>query len=756
MRPNNGNLGNMPPQVTDAELRRRQQLIRLGLLLCFGLALMDNGTPTTPGISETATSRTSIPKATDTDGLLAQLSRLNKMINSQKLPTSPFFAHANGIYRGKWRRLPGGNSSSTTQDKGVPLVGKFTLQIRSFPISRVDNLSFVYGILQAEGLFPSSFPSQNAFVPMQGISSKVDGSLTLLATPTRSQKLFFSLPIFPNISDRLNHNHQIHHSLHVKLMNSSNSTGDEVSNSKHAGTGSLEEFEPLAQLGSDLNHTILKRFLRSAPQNEVAKFALPYFLPDDPKVRHNISDRVSPFLSISAPMGTSGVDITAVPLSPQNTLLQSLYSLEHGLGDGVVSEPFRAYQSNSYPPTLSSLKDVSGETKVPREKKIPQHLLLSHCLIVAKLWSDPSNADKQRAKKIHGKISSQPLLDFESTSSCALLSDINVSLELFEIEGKLMRKTYWYCLIQGIVCVLQIYLLTGQLRHVQTQAAASKLSVISILGQALVDSLLCVLHLLLSNLFSGEYFYYFIPIVLLKLLMFGIFEMRMVILVYQARFGQELGANWGTLRQYLALIHIRFYVCLFGAMFFIFCFQKMPVIIILALYSFWFPQIIINALRGIRKPFAPTYVLSMSLCRMFFPLYLLGCPDNIFAAIEGRDPAAVSPLACVTVVVWLGGQVLLLHLQDEWGPRFFLPASMLPVTYNYERPLPAHIMPTDGPEGGLLPECVICYNGVDPWQRNYMITPCDHIFHRDCLTEWLNHKMECPVCRAALPSAESD
>jgi hypothetical protein len=35
-----------------------------------------------------------------------------------------------------------------------------------------------------------------------------------------------------------------------------------------------------------------------------------------------------------------------------------------------------------------------------------------------------------------------------------------------------------------------------------------------------------------------------------------------------------------------------------------------------------------------------------------------------------------------------------------------------------------------------------------------MKTPCSHKYHIECLKAWMNHKLECPTCRAALPSLE--
>jgi len=53
----------------------------------------------------------------------------------------------------------------------------------------------------------------------------------------------------------------------------------------------------------------------------------------------------------------------------------------------------------------------------------------------------------------------------------------------------------------------------------------------------------------------------------------------------------------------------------------------------------------------------------------------------------------------------------------------------------------------------LTLDCVICYNPIDIQnRRGYMLAPCDHIFHRDCLMQWMDVKMECPICRTELPA----
>eukprot|EP00639_Heterosigma_akashiwo_P001533 CAMPEP_0194563730 /NCGR_PEP_ID=MMETSP0292-20121207/3668_2 /TAXON_ID=39354 /ORGANISM="Heterosigma akashiwo, Strain CCMP2393" /LENGTH=195 /DNA_ID=CAMNT_0039412717 /DNA_START=979 /DNA_END=1565 /DNA_ORIENTATION=- len=155
---------------------------------------------------------------------------------------------------------------------------------------------------------------------------------------------------------------------------------------------------------------------------------------------------------------------------------------------------------------------------------------------------------------------------------------------------------------------------------------------------------------------------------------------------------------------------------------------------------------------------------------------------------------------CVVLVVWTAVQVAVLLLQDKerLGPRFFVPKRFLPPRYDYRRPLPDSLRggggggaaAGDGEDGedaplnplhardgggatargvgggggrdahlldeeaGTLTECAICQAGVAPGAADdYMLTPCDHLFHAACLAQWMAIKMECPTCRAAAPAA---
>lgn len=53
----------------------------------------------------------------------------------------------------------------------------------------------------------------------------------------------------------------------------------------------------------------------------------------------------------------------------------------------------------------------------------------------------------------------------------------------------------------------------------------------------------------------------------------------------------------------------------------------------------------------------------------------------------------------------------------------------------------------DTEETQLLEEINVGNDHVE----SYMITPCNHVYHHDCLSYWMNNKLICPVCRNNLP-----
>ena len=94
----------------------------------------------------------------------------------------------------------------------------------------------------------------------------------------------------------------------------------------------------------------------------------------------------------------------------------------------------------------------------------------------------------------------------------------------------------------------------------------------------------------------------------------------------------------------------------------------------------------------------------------------------------------------------------ILYLQNKLGARFFVPKFLLPPKYDYHHPVDEMIDDED-PNRSRKYECVICMSDIDVTDNgSYMITPCNHIFHKECLTRWMEQRMQCAVCREILPS----
>uniref|UniRef100_M8BXP1 RING-type E3 ubiquitin transferase n=1 Tax=Aegilops tauschii TaxID=37682 RepID=M8BXP1_AEGTA len=158
------------------------------------------------------------------------------------------------------------------------------------------------------------------------------------------------------------------------------------------------------------------------------------------------------------------------------------------------------------------------------------------------------------------------------------------------------------------------------------------------------------------------------------------------------------------------------------------------------MYSFWIPQIVTNVIRDTRKPLHPQYILGMTATRVAIPLYIFGCPSN-FMRIEPDKKW------CIAVTAFMGIQAAVLLLQHYLGSRCFIPRQILPEKYCYHRKV------EDSTNQPI--DCVICMTTIDLSQRTseYMVAPCEHIFHSGCLQRWMDIKMECPTCRRSLPPA---
>lgn len=184
----------------------------------------------------------------------------------------------------------------------------------------------------------------------------------------------------------------------------------------------------------------------------------------------------------------------------------------------------------------------------------------------------------------------------------------------------------------------------------------------------------------------------------------------------------------------------------------------------------WVPQIFKNIKDDTYGLLSWHYVVGMSFSRAFVPIYFLSYEGNFLAT-------RASKAFGFFLVLYLTLQILGLVVQKKFGPRFFVPKSMHPQKYNYHRDIPAevlaqaengrleclicmehvHVPQEDGEEGGAVPAAARLEEGNggpgtdDSAMGSYVITPCNHVYHEQCLSRWLECKFECPACRSTIP-----
>jgi len=357
-----------------------------------------------------------------------------------------------------------------------------------------------------------------------------------------------------------------------------------------------------------------------------------------------------------------------------------------------------------------------------------------------KLYSSLYGTENRSGNQVlnkNGEEISRPKLEMKGilrSPNCNFKLDVEASSVEFNVY---FSKAVSYVIMESFASIVQIIVLLRQIEYTSSQSLASRVSLATIGMQAMLDSYLCLIHLIVA-VFIETLFNAFAATAFLKFVAFSVFEMRYLLLIWKSRRPQSF-SEWNSIRRELSTLYSRFYGFLFlGGISFL-LFRGFFLMLVFIMYSFFIPQIICNTLRDSNRPFTLSYLLCTAIVRLSIPLYFFGCPYNF----THSEP---NPKATFYLLGWMSFQVLVLLLQDYLGPRFFVPNRFLPAKYDYGRPITRAINRDE------LPECVICMSSVDPSLYDYMITPCDHIFHSHCLLQWLEQKMECPTCRGALPN----
>ena len=178
------------------------------------------------------------------------------------------------------------------------------------------------------------------------------------------------------------------------------------------------------------------------------------------------------------------------------------------------------------------------------------------------------------------------------------------------------------------------------------------------------------------------------------------------------------------------------------------CRDYFPVFTLLA-YCCYVPQLLSNAVRYRRNRVRWQITASFGFSRLLFAvsamqIYWLGSPFNLLVW-EPRYWLCCL-LSCLITL-----QILLLHFQSSrLHPWLFLPKALRTQQYDYSQPAQSLAL--------VQTECAICMTGLqgEASAAGLMYAPCGHVFHADCLVNWMRIKLECPTCRGELPALEEE
>lgn len=128
--------------------------------------------------------------------------------------------------------------------------------------------------------------------------------------------------------------------------------------------------------------------------------------------------------------------------------------------------------------------------------------------------------------------------------------------------------------------------------------------------------------------------------------------------------------------------------------------------------------------------------------------------------------------------LWQVFQILILFIQERFGPAFFLPKSLAPPeAYDYHQPLPLSDPERPAEDFGSCSICmehIIVHHVPEPstdkshqettglesvghkiininLRNAYALAPCHHLFHTNCLRQWMQYRNTCPLCKRSLP-----
>ncbi|KIS68778.1 ubiquitin-protein ligase TUL1 [Mycosarcoma maydis] len=313
------------------------------------------------------------------------------------------------------------------------------------------------------------------------------------------------------------------------------------------------------------------------------------------------------------------------------------------------------------------------------------------------------------------------------------------------LQTTLWRKAVHYAIIYFVILLLQARLLVQQMQATTTPSTLNKLSAHTWLAQWVLDAFACLIHLSVAVVLENETTMVLIACSFMSGMCYLAFGYRYMITIYRTQVEARTAAaattplvraaedapngatdrnavspptevNAATLttatltaeirarRRGLAILAVGVFVVMMGL------FPELTGSLMLSLlYSFWIPQIYRNVQHGTRRAILKRCVVGTTLTRLFLPLYVLVCPNNVLFS----EPSMWGWVLCAYVVM----QAVVLIGQDLFGAHWFLRQQWVPQgapkRWQYHPPLKNANELEAGVDDEAYGDCAICLTSIE-------------------------------------------
>lgn len=370
-------------------------------------------------------------------------------------------------------------------------------------------------------------------------------------------------------------------------------------------------------------------------------------------------------------------------------------------------------------------------------------------------------------------------------------SDCNLNFK-FTAEIEEMYANFWiitvYSIIVSLLCICSLFNSGWMIYKLDNSVVyGNSISLITISENIIWNAYGCLCHFFLSLSLYSYYIQFGIPSFLF-FLNFTIIDIRLLYKLWSLKFSAILHDSM-LLRRKLVQFYFVFYVIMFFSFFFVLKFYFDKTYVVIALLLTWIPQIVFNAYYQNKISMPILFIVITGLNRMFPSLYFRGYKHNFF------DLSTDWLLIFSSIVIMLV-TTLFMYSQTLYGSRWFLPekykGNLVDLYKTKEEALKLNpncdhseclicldqlfqtektfLFPNDFVSNGENENIQIITplykkkvvndimtsildfheRSMNVHHKQFMMTPCNHIFHSNCLESWFKMKKECPSCRAKI------